>query len=99
VEKRFTADGEKLATHREKLEAYAARIHHVELPGTSLRIADVRMAVDSTKWGQLPLSTHTETCETAWRRLESYAGSPGREYSCSRTRSSSLRSLQGVMTY
>jgi hypothetical protein len=50
-----------VSTHRQNAAEYAARTQYAEFPGTSLRIAEVRIAVDSTKCGQLPLCIQTDT--------------------------------------
>ena len=58
-------------TYRLKAAEYAARIaYEDELALTlvswrSLRMAAVRRAVDSTRWGQPPRCIHMETLETA----------------------------------
>lgn len=61
---------EKRSTYREKLEAYAARTHHVSFRGSSFRIAALSSAVDSTRCGQLPRCAQMDTRATASLRRD-----------------------------
>jgi len=50
-----------IQTNLQKAAEYAALTQYVEFPGTSFKMALVRIALASTRCGQFPLCIHTDT--------------------------------------